>query len=355
MKCPFCAKDIFPGMRFCPHCGKLVTGNTTSAHSEEQLAEPVTQPITVPLSFDKSTLSFQDITIPDKKKQRNMILIIVAIIVLLAGAAVAYFLLLHPKAEVTQITKTIEAGTEIDPLTLIAVKNSENFDVTVKSSDLNTKRLGDYTIVYMVTPKKNTDGQEHAFVFTVQDTTPPQINAPATISILKDQKLNVIANITVTDNLDGIIDPATVAISGSPDITKKGTYPITLFVYDQAGNKATAEISVIVEDKSDPVAFFKQINYNWEFVDELEKMIVIRKEGNTYYMYTGYKESHCPGGAFVLEHISPDNLTATGTWMYVDKEYKEIPIKFDLGKPGDGKMKVDLGSGWRTVRIYDGN
>lgn len=288
--------------------------------------------------------------------RRKIILSIVAIAIVLIAAALAYFYFGSSRASVTQTTKTIEAGTDVDMLTLIDVKERENYDIVVKTNEVDVKKLGSYKVVYTITAKKNQRGRDYEFLFTVQDTTPPQINAPDNIAVLKDQKLNVMDGITITDNLDGTIDPSTVIMSGSPDTSKTGTYPITLTVADKAGNKATKELSVIVEDKSNPVTFFNQIAYNWEFLDNMEQMMVIKKEDNKYLLFIGYKESEGYGGSFVLNTISPDNKTATGTWMFSDEDGdKQIPLKFDLGTSGDGKMKVDYGDGWHDVQIYKGN
>ena len=291
---------------------------------------------------------------PKKKttSSRKMILTIILIVAVLAIGALAYFLLLNPGAKVIQTTKTIEAGTDVDLLTLISVQERENYDIAVKSSEVDVKALGNYKVIYTVTSKKNQKAKDFEFVFTVQDTTPPQINAPDTIAVIKDQPLNIFSDVTITDNLDGTIDPSAIIMEGSPNTATVGTYPVTLSVTDKSGNKATKAISVIVEDKSNPVTFINQIKYTWEFLSNPQQILIIREEDNKYLMFVGYKNSEGYGGPLVLKNIAPDNITATATWFFDDNgKETEIEVKFDIGKPRDGKMKLNYGQGWEEVKI----
>ncbi len=294
--------------------------------------------------------------IPEKKNggSRKTIIIVSVIAATLLITALVYFLFFHSKISVTQTTKTIEAGTDVDMLTLIEVKDRENYDITVKSNDVNLKQLGEYKVVYTISPKKNQNEKDFEFLFTVQDTTPPQINVQDTIAVLKDQPLSLMDQVTITDNLDGTIDPSAIIMEGSPNTATVGTYPVTLSVTDKSGNKATKEISILVEDKSNPVTFINQIKYTWEFISDPQQVLVIKEEDNKYLMFVGYKESEGYGGQLVLNNIAPDNSTATATW-YFDDEGTETPleVKFDLGISGDGKMKVNYGQGWEEVKIYN--
>ncbi|NLL50852.1 MAG: hypothetical protein GX245_06435 [Eubacteriaceae bacterium] len=368
MKCPFCTKDIFPGMNFCPHCGKHISQDPAAENSATHLAEPATQPISpssvrqevaVPSPSANSFTSPPDVggNMPVKKTNLKLVLIISAIAVLLAGAVLAYFLLLSPKADVTQTTKTIEAGTEVDPLTLIAVKDAENFNVTVKSSDLDTNKLGDYNIIYTVTSKEHNKGKDYEFTFTVQDTTPPQITGESTFTVLKGEQLDVRSAMTITDNLDGIIDPSAATVNGTPDFAKAGTYPITLSVSDKSGNTATKEVSIVVEDKSNPETFFNQINTAWGYVNFPDQMMIIKKVNNKYMMYSGQKNNQGFGGEFTFQSIAPDGRTAVLEWRYNYEMGTQImTVKVDLGAPGDGKMRMDIGgSGWEDMFLHKGS
>lgn len=368
MKCPFCTKDIFPGMNFCPHCGKHISQDPAAENSATHLAEPATQPISpssvrqevaVPSPSANSFTSPPDVggNMPVKKTNLKLVLIISAIAVLLAGAVLAYFLLLSPKADVTQTTKTIEAGTEVDSLTLIAVKDAENFNVTVKSSDLDTNKLGDYNIIYTVTSKEHNKGKDYEFTFTVQDTTPPQITGESTFTVLKGEQLDVRSAMTITDNLDGIIDPSAATVNGTPDFAKAGTYPITLSVSDKSGNTATKEVSIVVEDKSNPETFFNQINTAWGYVNFPDQMMIIKKVNNKYMMYSGQKNNQGFGGEFTFQSIAPDGRTAVLEWRYNYEMGTQImTVKVDLGAPRDGKMRMDIGgSGWEDMFLHKGS
>ncbi len=107
-------------------------------------------PLTPPVNKD----DFQQRPKKKTTSSRKIILTIILIVAVLAIGALAYFLFLNPGAKVIQTTKTIEAGTDVDLLTLISVQERENYDIAVKSSEVDVKALGNYKVIYTVTSKR---------------------------------------------------------------------------------------------------------------------------------------------------------------------------------------------------------
>jgi hypothetical protein len=248
-----------------------------------------------------------------RRNKRKILIIAGAVVFALILAALAYFLIIGNKPNLKQKTTSIEAGTQIDLLSLVEVENSSKYDVGVKSGEIDNMTPGQYTVTYTVTNKNNDKSEDFEFMFNVVDTTPPQITAPDSINVIKNSQFDILENVSVTDTVDGTIDNSNITITGDIDSTTKGTYPVTLSVSDKAGNKATKTMSVIVDD---PTTFFNSINGIWKFDSIQGQLLIIKKEGSKYMMYVGYEESEGYGGDFTFETVSSDNKPALLFGLY---------------------------------------
>jgi len=284
---------------------------------------------------------------------RKKIIIISAIALVLILGVLGYFLLSGSKPELKQKVTSIEAGTEIDMLSLVELENDNKFDVSVKSGEIDNMNVGEYNVIYKVTNKKTNKSEEFEFMFQVVDTTPPQITAPESINVIKNSQFDILENVTAYDTVDGNIDKSKITISGSIDAAVKGTYPVTLSVSDKAGNSGTATINVIVDD---PVTFYNSIKGVWKFQGNESQLLIIKKEGNEYLMFIGFEQSEGFGGEFSFKNVSSDNKTATLVWTFVDEEGTQTQeVLIDTGTPGDKKMKMDFGEGWENLIYFKKN
>lgn len=288
-----------------------------------------------------------------RRNNRKILIIAGAIVLALILAALAYFFIMGNKPDLKQKTTSIEAGTQIDLLSLVEVENSSKFDVEVKSGEIDNMTPGQYEVTYTVTNNRNDNAEDFEFTFNVVDTTPPQITAPDSINVVKNTQFDILENVSVTDTVDGTIDTSNITISGSIDSATKGTYPVTLSVSDKAGNKATKNINVIIDD---PSSLFNAIDGVWKFDNVEGQLMIIKKDGSKYMMYVGYEESEGYGGEFTFKTVSSDNKTATLIWNFIDEEGSVTQeVKIDTGTPGDKKMKVDIGQGWQNLTYHKKN
>jgi hypothetical protein len=287
------------------------------------------------------------------RKLRKVIILIVALTLILIIAILSYMHFIHNKPSLTQATTTIEAGAEADALSFVSLENEDDYTVSIKSDSIDYMVPGQYKVIYTITGENNDKTYDEEFLFNVVDTTPPAITISDSITVSKDSDFDIMDNINVADSVDGIIDNASVTVSGTVDTTVSGTYPITLSITDKAGNTATKNVSIIVEDNSDPDAFFNQIDAVWKFTDTPGKILTIRKESSKYMMFVGYEASEGYGGEFTFKTLSSDNSTAVFNWTFIDEEgTQNIDVNVDLGIPNDRKMRIDFGSGWEDLVYY---
>ncbi|NMC56708.1 MAG: DUF5011 domain-containing protein [Eubacteriaceae bacterium] len=288
-----------------------------------------------------------------RRNNRKILIIAGAVVLALILAALAYFFIIGSKPHLKQKTTSIEAGTQVDLLSLVEIENSSKYDVQVKSGQIDNMVPGQYNVTYTVTNKKNDKTEDFAFMFNVVDTTPPTITAPDSITVFKNTQFDILQNVSVTDTVDGTINNANITITGNIDSTTKGTYPVTLTVSDKAGNKATKAINVIIDD---PTAFFNSITGVWKFDNVEGQQLIIKKDGSKYKMYVGFEGSEGYGGEFTFKTVSSDSKTATLTWYVQDEEGTVTQeVKIDTGAPGDKKMKVDIGQGWQNLTYLKKN
>ncbi|APR60145.1 hypothetical protein BTZ13_02545 [Staphylococcus condimenti] len=119
---------------------------------------------------------------------------------------------------------------------------------------------GEYPITVTVKDEKG-NSQEVKFTITVEDTTPPVVNPIDDVTVPEDQAIIPIPVVTddetATVDVEGLpegvtYNPETGQIEGTP--TTPGTYPVTVTVTDEAGNKTEEHFTITVEDKTAPDA-----------------------------------------------------------------------------------------------------
>jgi hypothetical protein len=289
------------------------------------------------------------------RKLRRVIIIIAAATLLIIIGILSYMHFMHNAPSLIQNTTTIEAGTEADLLSLVSLEDEDSYTASVKTDSIDYMVPGQYKVVYTITNEKNSKTYDEEFIFSVVDTTAPIITVSDSITVDKDSDFDIMDNMSVADSVDGVIDNSSISVTGTIDTTVSGTYPLTLSVTDAAGNTATKDVSIIVEDNSDPAAFFNQIDAVWKFTDTPGKILTIRKESGKYMMYVGYEASEGYGGEFTFKTLSSDNSTAVFNWTFIDEEgTQNIDVNVDLGTPNDRKMKIDFGTGtgWEDLVYY---
>jgi hypothetical protein len=160
---------------------------------------------------------------------------------------------------VTQKEKIIEAGNQnIDPVKLIMVENEEKYEIKVVNNQIDTSKLGDYTVEYSITNKNTKKTYTKTFTYTVKDSVPPVITTSGKATIFLNDKFDPLQHIKISDNFDKALNLSNVIVENGVNTAEKGTYFVKYVLTDASGNKGTASIQVEVSDK--PLAFGELIN-----------------------------------------------------------------------------------------------
>ena len=94
------------------------------------------------------------------------------------------------------------------------------------------------------------DNVEMTKVDALVDTIPPVISGIADTTIGLGEEFDPLAGVSVTDNVDGLIESSNVTVSGELDVDTLGEYTLTYRVSDAAGNEAVVirVVSVVIDD-----------------------------------------------------------------------------------------------------------
>lgn len=125
-----------------------------------------------------------------------------------------------------------------------SINNKKNNNIIIKSN-LNTKKVGDYIVLYKL------DNKYYLFrKVSVIDDVKPEINLLGKEEMIIDYGSNYKEPyFTATDNYDGDIKNK-VKVKGKVNAKRSGTYKLTYKVSDSSGNTCKKTRTVIVKDKT---------------------------------------------------------------------------------------------------------
>lgn len=149
--------------------------------------------------------------------------------------------------EVTQVSNTIEAGSDVlDPIKFIEIEKADQYEVLVTENNIDTSKLGSYTVKYEFKDKNSSKIYNKEFRFDVVDTTSPEIifTVGKEIKIEKGNLFQPLDYIEIKDNYDQVLSKESVNIENTVDTNKIGTYYVKYSVSDSNGNNASASLPV---------------------------------------------------------------------------------------------------------------
>lgn len=125
-----------------------------------------------------------------------------------------------------------------------SINNKKNNNIIIKSN-LNTKKVGDYIVLYKL------DNKYYLFrKVSVIDDVKPEINLLGKEEMIIDYGSNYKEPyFTATDNYDGDIKNK-IKVKGKVNTKRSGTYKLTYKVSDSSGNTCKKTRTVIVKDKT---------------------------------------------------------------------------------------------------------
>lgn len=141
-----------------------------------------------------------------------------------------------------------EVGHAFDPLQGVTADDYQDGDLTTEikvAGDVDTSKLGDYELIYTVTDKNGavTTLKRSVTVFA----TAPTLDVSKVPTELKvGDQFNPKANVTAVSPYGDVI----VAVDGSVDTSKPGSYELTFTATDKFGQKTVKEVTInVVADK----------------------------------------------------------------------------------------------------------
>ena len=121
-------------------------------------------------------------------------------------------------------------------------------------SNVDTSKIGEYTVTYNVTDSANVPAQEVIRTVIVVDTLAPVItlSGEETVTIEQGTEYNPILGATATDDIDGMLDDQINTVS-NVNTSIPGEYTVTYSVTNSKGLSATVTRTVIVKPSQAPV------------------------------------------------------------------------------------------------------
>lgn len=181
-----------------------------------------------------------------KKRTKIILVIFVLILVLIA---VLLFCLSNKDLkyqESIQILIGEELPTLDEYLDSDDLKRIDNLEITWSTMPLEDGKIyhaGTYEGYFSFR------GEEKNIFVVVVDDVAPSIEGVQDITVYKDETVDLLKDITVTDNSH---DEVETSVSGDYDLSAAGEYALSYVAKDASGNEATENFKLIVKEKENP-------------------------------------------------------------------------------------------------------
>lgn len=181
-----------------------------------------------------------------KKRTKIILVIFVLILVLIA---VLLFCLSNKDLkyqESIQILIGEELPTLDEYLDSDDLKRIDNLEITWSTMPLEDGKIyhaGTYEGYFSFR------GEEKNIFVVVVDDVAPSVEGVQDITVYKDETVDLLKDITVTDNSH---DEVETSVSGDYDLSAAGEYALSYVAKDASGNEATENFKLIVKEKENP-------------------------------------------------------------------------------------------------------
>lgn len=183
-----------------------------------------------------------------KNKLKKKVIIPIALVLLIAlviGGVIGVKKYYKSKELLVVISKKIDVSLGDKVYNTDAVKKIINGKVVDKKEVINTDKVGVQKIKLTIEDyfKKTKD---YSFEVNVKDTTAPEIQAKEKLTTEYDTKIDLLKDVTATDNYDKEIE---VKVEGEYDLKKAGEYKLQYVAKDSSGNETKKEVVLVVKEK----------------------------------------------------------------------------------------------------------
>ncbi|BCC47130.1 M4 family metallopeptidase [Bacillus cereus] len=153
------------------------------------------------------------------------------------------------------VATTITVGDSFDPMAKVKAIDKEDSNLTSKvkiDGEVDTSKAGTYVLTYKVTDSKGNEGTaKQTVTVKVREEVKneiPILQVPATTTITKGDKFDLMVGVSATDKEDGDLT-SKVMYEGTVDTSRTGTFEIKYSVRDSVGNEVHTIQEVFVKDK----------------------------------------------------------------------------------------------------------
>ena len=183
-----------------------------------------------------------------KNKLKKKVIIPIVLVLLSAiviGGVIGVKKYYKSKELLVVISKKIDVSLGDKVYNTDAVKKIINGKVVDKKEVINTDKVGVQTIKLTIEDyfKKTKD---YSFEVNVKDTVAPEIQAKEKLNTEYDTKIDLLKDVTATDNYDKEIE---VKVEGEYDLKKAGEYKLQYIAKDSSGNETKKEVVLVVKEK----------------------------------------------------------------------------------------------------------
>ena len=179
------------------------------------------------------------------KKKVIIPIVLVLLIALVIGGVIGVKKYYKSKELLVVISKKIDVSLGDKVYNTDAVKKIINGKVVDKKEVINTDKVGVQKIKLTIEDyfKKTKD---YSFEVNVKDTVAPEIQAKEKLTTEYDTKIDLLKDVTATDNYDKEIE---VKVEGDYDLKKAGEYKLQYVAKDSSGNETKKEVVLVVKEK----------------------------------------------------------------------------------------------------------
>ena len=179
------------------------------------------------------------------KKKVIIPIVLVLLIALVIGGVIGVKKYYKSKELLVVISKKIDVSLGDKVYNTDAVKKIINGKVVDKKEVINTDKVGIQKIKLTIEDyfKKTKD---YSFEVNVKDTVAPEIQAKEKLTTEYDTKIDLLKDVTATDNYDKEIE---VKVEGDYDLKKAGEYKLQYVAKDSSGNETKKEVVLVVKEK----------------------------------------------------------------------------------------------------------
>ena len=180
-----------------------------------------------------------------KKKYKKLLRILIIISIIIGGIVGINYYLHSSKTLLVKIDNNIKVSINEEIYNTDNVKIIANGTIITKKEKVDTSKVGEQVIKIKVKDYFNKE-KEFSYKLNVYDNNPPTITFTKELSTAYGTKIDLLKNVTATDNSN---EEITVAVEGDYDINKSGVYKLLYVAKDSTGNETKEEFTLTVKAK----------------------------------------------------------------------------------------------------------